>query len=50
MKFLIDLSPNRLSEKIDSPLVMGQLLTPLTGYADAETSLARRCSMGAKLV
>ena len=35
MKFLIDLSPNRLSEKIDSPLVMGQLLTPLTGYADA---------------
>ena len=35
MKFLIDLSPNRLSEKINSPLVMGQLLTPLTGYADA---------------
>jgi hypothetical protein len=35
VKFLIDLSPNRLSEKINSPLVMGQLLTPLTGYADA---------------
>lgn len=31
LQFLIDLSPNRLSEKIDSPLVMGQLLTPLTG-------------------
>jgi len=37
LQFLIDLSPNRLSEKLDSPLVMGQLLTPLTGYADAKT-------------
>lgn len=35
MKFLIDLSPKKLSEKMGSPLVMGQLLTPLTGYSDA---------------
>lgn len=35
LKYLLDLSPERLSEKIDSPLVMGQLITPLTGYSDA---------------
>lgn len=33
MKFLIDLSPARLAEKLSSPLVLGQLLTPLTGYS-----------------
>ncbi len=35
MKFLIDKSPKDVARKSVSDLVMGQLLTPLTGYADA---------------
>ena len=32
MKFLIDKSPVTMQEKIESQLVVGQLITPLTGY------------------
>jgi len=35
VKFLIDKSPKDVARKSVSDLVMGQLLTPLTGYADA---------------
>jgi hypothetical protein len=34
MKFLIDKSPKHVERKNVSELVMGQLLTPLTGYSD----------------
>ena len=34
MKFLIDKSPKDVARKAASPLVCGQLLTPLTRYAD----------------
>lgn len=32
MKFLIDTSPKKMISEFSSPLVVGQLLTPLTGY------------------
>lgn len=35
MKFLIDTSPANLKRIGDSPLIGGQLLTPLTGYSNA---------------
>ena len=35
MKFLLDVSPAQLEKRIKSPLVLGQLLTPLTSYANA---------------
>jgi hypothetical protein len=34
MRFLIDKSPLDVARKAQSPLVLGQLLTPLTGYSD----------------
>jgi len=34
MKFLIDTSPATMAERISSPLVSGQLLTPLTRYSN----------------
>ncbi len=34
LKFLIDKSPNGLQEFIGRELVLGQLITPLTGYAN----------------
>lgn len=34
MKFLIDQSPKRVKRRMLSPLVLGQLQTPLTNYAD----------------
>lgn len=35
MKFLIDQSPRRMAAFMRSPIVLGQLLTPLTRYANA---------------
>lgn len=35
MKFLVDTSPANLKRIGDSPLIGGQLLTPLTGYSNA---------------
>lgn len=35
MKFLIDQSPRKMASLIRRPLVLGQLLTPLTRYANA---------------
>lgn len=35
MKLLIDTSPKSLSDLIKEDLVIGQLITPLTGYSDA---------------
>jgi hypothetical protein len=34
MRFLIDKSPKDVVRKSASPLVLGQLITPLTGYSD----------------
>lgn len=35
MKLLIDTSPAKLNDLIKEELVLGQLITPLTGYSDA---------------
>ena len=35
MKLLIDTSPASMVELIKEDLVLGQLITPLTGYSDA---------------
>lgn len=35
MKFLVDTSPAKMKGLIERPLVLGQLLTPLTSYANA---------------
>lgn len=40
MKLLIDTSPEKLKELIKEELVLGQLITPLTGYSDAGLTYA----------